>query len=32
LSVEAAGTAKRWCSRSPEIAAHDPLKSLLTMP
>jgi len=30
LSVEASGTAK-WCSRSPEIAAHDPLKSLLTM-
>jgi hypothetical protein len=30
LSAEASGAAKT-CSRSPEIAAHDPLKSLLTM-
>jgi hypothetical protein len=30
LSAEASGTTKR-CSRSPEIAAHDPLKSLLMM-
>jgi hypothetical protein len=31
LSAEASGTAKR-CSRSPEIAAHDALKSSLTIP
>jgi hypothetical protein len=29
LSAEASSTPKR-CSRSPEIVAHDPLKSLLT--
>jgi hypothetical protein len=31
LSAEASGTAKR-CSRSSEIAAHDALKSVLTIP
>jgi hypothetical protein len=31
LSAEASSTAKR-CSRSPEIAAHDALKSSLTIP